>query len=190
MRMRATYNDRKCAQIGAYFLNKAGGVLPHMKLMKLMYLANRQYLSEYGESLTGDVMSSMNWGPILSQTLDLINGAAPSSKDGWTHWISDRAQHKVKLIREFKKRRELDELSDDEIDTLKAIWAKFGHLDQFELSKHCHDNCGEWVHPEGSSTPISHEDVLRATGWKKPAAKRAGESIEAHQALVRKLARL
>jgi uncharacterized phage-associated protein len=183
------FNDRKAAQVGAYFLRKAGGTLPHMKLMKLMYLANRAQLEKYAQSLYGDSMSSMDYGPILSQTLNLINGTQ-SSKDGWKHWISDRANYKVKLVREFSKREELDEISNAEIDTLKAIWKQFGKLDQFQLSDYCHENCGEWTHPQGSSTPIAYEDVLRAVGWKKQPAKRAAEDIESQQRLDRALARL
>jgi uncharacterized phage-associated protein len=183
------YNDRKAAQIGAFFLSQAHGVLPHMKLMKLMYLADREQLRKYAQSISGDNLSSMDYGPILSQTLNLINGTE-SSKDGWRHWISDKANHKVKLIRHVSNRRQLDELSDAEIGTLEAIWGEFGKLDQFELSKYCHDHCDEWKDPQGSSNPIPYEHVLRAVGWNKDAAKEAAESIESQQHLNRKLARL
>ncbi len=35
------FNERKAAQAAAYLLHKAGGKLPLLKLMKLMYLAER-----------------------------------------------------------------------------------------------------------------------------------------------------
>ena len=183
------YNDRKAAQIGAYFLMQAGGELPHMKLMKLMYLANREQLRKYAQSMSGDNLSSMDYGPILSQTLNLMNGTE-SSKDGWKHWISDKANYQVKLIRDVSDRQQLDELSEAELETLKGVWEEFGELDQFKLSKYCHDHCEEWTDPQGSSTPIPYENVLRAVGWKTDAAKEAAEAIESQQQLNRKLARL
>jgi hypothetical protein len=42
--------------------------LPVIKLIKLMYLAERLSLQRYGEPLTGDRLVSMPDGPVLSMT--------------------------------------------------------------------------------------------------------------------------
>ena len=71
----ALFNERRTAQVAAFLLHRAGGSLPLIKLMKLMYLAERLSLQRYGEPLTGDRLVSMGHGPVLSRTYDHINGA-------------------------------------------------------------------------------------------------------------------
>ena len=81
------FNERKAAQAAAYLLCKAGGSLNVLKLVKLMYLAERESLRRYGETITGDALVSMRNGPVLSATLDHINGLVPSCQDGWDSLI-------------------------------------------------------------------------------------------------------
>ena len=47
------FNERKVAQIAAYFLHRRGGCMSHLKLMKLMYLADREAFNRFGRSITG-----------------------------------------------------------------------------------------------------------------------------------------
>src|SRR5688500_6404126 len=91
------YDERRTAQAAAYFLHRAGGQLPVIKLVKLMYLAERLSLFRYGEPITGDKLVSMPNGPVLSRTYDHINGALPSVEGGWETWITDRAGHVLGL---------------------------------------------------------------------------------------------
>ena len=48
------FDERKTAQAAALLLFKAGGRLPLLKLMKLIYLSERLPLQRYGDSITGD----------------------------------------------------------------------------------------------------------------------------------------
>ena len=48
------FNEQKAAQIAAWFLGKAGGTMPHLKLMKLMYLAERESMAKHGFPMTGE----------------------------------------------------------------------------------------------------------------------------------------
>ncbi|HTH08426.1 MAG TPA: Panacea domain-containing protein, partial [Acidovorax sp.] len=66
--MSGTFNERKAAQAAACLLHKAGGSLSVLKLMKLMYLAERRSLKKYGDTITGDAFVSMPHGPVLSMT--------------------------------------------------------------------------------------------------------------------------
>ena len=78
-------------------LYRGGGSLPLIKLVKLLYLAERLSLQRYGEPITGDKLVSMPHGPVLSMTYDHINGALPSMEGGWDTWIADRADNVVAL---------------------------------------------------------------------------------------------
>ena len=59
-------------QLAARFLHKAGGSMPYLKLLKLMYYADRQMLITRGTLITFDKWVAMKLGPVLSSTYDLI----------------------------------------------------------------------------------------------------------------------
>lgn len=162
------FNERRAAQAAAFLLFKAGGSLPLIKLVKLLYLSERLSLKRYGEPLTGDRLVAMAHGPVLSQTLDHINGAVPSIEGGWDSWISDRAGHVVALrdpsmIRSFEQ--DLISLSDSDIEVLGETWTEFGHWARWDLVKYTHDNCAEWSDPNGSNNPISYKSLFTAVGY-------------------------
>ena len=46
------FNERKAAQVAAWFLRRSGRRMAHLKLMKLMYLADREALNEFGFPIT------------------------------------------------------------------------------------------------------------------------------------------
>lgn len=172
------YSERKAAQAAAWFLRQADGRLPHLKLMKLMYLADRHAMAEMGFPITFDRVVAMRHGPVLSMTLDLINGDVESRDDGWEAWIGDRAEHEVALRERPVERRELDELSAAEIDVLGAVWNKFGQMSKWQLRDYTHDHCSEWHDPEGSAFPITHESIFKALGYSPADAKRLASGIE------------
>jgi uncharacterized phage-associated protein len=162
------FNERRAAQAAAFLLHQAGGSLPLMKLVKLLYLSERLSLQKYGEPLTGDRLVSMTHGPVLSQTLNHINGAVPSLEGGWDSWISDRAGHVVALkdpsmIRSAQQ--DLASLSDSDIEVLDETWMSFGHWDRWDLVKYTHDHCSEWKDPNGSSNPITYRSLFTAVGY-------------------------
>ena len=71
------YNERRTAEAAAYLLHRAGGTLPALKLMNLLYLAERLSLKRYGEPLTGDRLVSMPHGPVLVNTWARFTGSLP-----------------------------------------------------------------------------------------------------------------
>jgi len=46
--------------------------MSYLKLIKLLYIIDREALLRWGRPLTGDRYVSMDHGPVLSQTLNLI----------------------------------------------------------------------------------------------------------------------
>ena len=158
------FDERKAAQAAAYFLFRAGGALSVLKLTKLLYLAERRSFERYGEPLTGDQPVSMPHGPVLSTTLDYMNGMLASSEGGWESWIADREEHSLALRnpQALRSPDDLPDLSDADIDVLRETWDRFGDMDQWTLRDWTHEHCPEWRDPEGSSIPIRLEDLLEA----------------------------
>ena len=131
------FSERKVAQTAAFLLEKRGGAMSHLKLMKLLYLADREAMNRYGISISGDHMVAMPHGPVLSMTLDYMDGGIESSPGGWEEWISDKENHEVSLRKPIA-RGALDELSIAEIEVLEAVWNQFGKMDRWEIRNYTH----------------------------------------------------
>lgn len=164
------FNQNKVAQIAAWFVSQGGGSLTILKLMKLMYLADRQALISFDRTISGDKMVSMPNGPVLSQTYELANGGAKESVQcKWDAWICDRAGREITIRPDHLVTREtLTEISDAEFTVLEIVQQQFGSWSPSKLRNYTHENCPEWEDPQGSSRPIPIPRVLKAAG-KSPA---------------------
>ncbi|MDE3022761.1 MAG: SocA family protein [Pseudomonadota bacterium] len=163
--MQNLFSEKKAAQAAAYFLFRANGRLAVLKLMKLLYLAERLSYERYGEPIIGDALVSMDHGPVLSQTLNRINGMTQSDEEGWDKWVSNREQHDVALRDSGLIRtpeQDLLELSNADLGILNEIWNSFGHLDKYAIRDYTHDHCPEWQDPCGSSNPITLQCLFQA----------------------------
>ena len=180
------YSDRCAAQVAAFFLYKAGGKLTILKLMKLMYLAERLSLQRYGEPITHDSLVSMPHGPVLSMTLNHINGMLDSSPGGWDEWISDRENNEVSLVDPSMIRspeQDLLVLSETDLEILNETWDRFGHMSASQLRNFTHDHCAEWQDPHGSSIPIDYRSLFKAFGISSENTDALIERIEGYRSL-------
>lgn len=178
------FTGEKTAQMAAYFMDKEEKrQIEILKLIKLLYLADRESTDRYGEPISYDKMVAMDHGPVLSRTLDLINGFV-SDDDGaqWDAWISDRRSHSVAL-RRSAAREHLDQLSDADIEVLSAIWKRFGQLSKWQIRDYTHDHLSEWSKPEGTSHPISEYRLLRALGRSEREARETAAVIREQRQL-------
>lgn len=179
------FNERKIAQIAAFFLRKtSAGRMSHLKLMKLLYLSEREGVRHLGYSLSGDRWVSMPHGPVLSMTLNLMDGDVESENDGWESWISDKEDHELSLRRDVTPEA-FDELSPAECDVLEAVWQQFGGLDKWAIRNWTHAHCSEWRDPHGSSEPITPGALADALGFAPEAAQELVTRIESDQAVDR-----
>lgn len=166
--VRFPFDQRKAAQAAAYLLQKHEGRLNYMKLIKLLYLADRRALLQHGRPITGDRMVSMPKGPVLSGILDLINwGQRREEPSVWHEYVSSPEGYEVGLV---SGDCNFDRLSAREKTILDAVDARYGRIDKWSLVELTHD-LPEWRDPRGSSFPIDPTDILRAEG-------RSEETIE------------
>ncbi|WP_303982137.1 Panacea domain-containing protein [Dongia mobilis] len=179
------YSARKSAQAAAFFAKMQGGAINILKLIKLLYLSDRESLQRYDMPILWDKFVAMPQGPVDSLTLNYVNGFVRDS-DGWAEYVTDRKNHKIGLVRHDLVEDDLDELSDAEIGIFHDVWQKFGSMDQFELVDYTHKHCPEWEDPHGSSNPIPYDRVLKFLG--KPNANEVAEEIESLRSLSESLA--
>ncbi len=175
------FNERKVSQMASLLLHCRGGRMSHLKLMKLLYLADREAMGRLGAPISGDYIVAMPHGPALSLTLNLMDGDTKSAPGGWDDWISDKEDHEVSLRRTIT-RDALDELSDAEIEVLEAVWNRFGGMNRWELRDYTH-TLPEWQDPKGSSLPIPHKNVFQALGRTDKEAEELAARIEAERSL-------
>ena len=160
------YSEKRAAQTAAFFISRAGGTIELLKLMKLMYLAERESLARFGEPITGDVLVSMKHGPVLSKTLDHMNGFIDSEEGGWESWISARAGHQLGLQPAHDPADNLTQLSDADMEILQFIWDKYGQYSKYKLRDITHKICPEWEDPGDTSQLIPYSRVLNCVGYK------------------------
>lgn len=154
------FRSRKAAQLCARFASLAGGNIEKLKLIKLVYLAERAFLRDYRIPMLFDELYSLKHGPICSSTLNAINGGVQD--DIWNEFLA-RNGNIVVPIKRFD-RDELDELSDAEVACADAVWKERGHMTASQLRNYTHDNCPEYTEVEDGRVPITYADVLTALG--------------------------
>jgi uncharacterized phage-associated protein len=177
------FSEERVTQMAAYLLMRGGKRMAYIKLLKLLYLAEREALAKWGESISGDHFVSMPHGPILSQTYDLIKGHTPSIEVcPWQKMIRDESNYEVSLLNDIDI-EDLDELSPAEIKILDDTFNKFGHMSRFEIVDFTHSNCPEWEDPRGSSFPISPENIFRAMGKTEDQVQKLFEKYREQQQL-------
>ncbi len=178
-----TFNVRKAAQVVAYFALAEGGSINVLKLMKLVYLADREFIARYDTPILNDCFVSMDHGPVNSMTYNYVQGCEDRRAE-WDQFVSDRANHQVAVADSKLSIENLDELSDAETAVLADVSSKFKSFSGYQLRDYTHENCPEWEDPDGSSEPIPIERILKFLGKKKNAHAIA-ESIATERALDR-----
>lgn len=151
------FNERKVTDMAVYLLQKSTGHLYHLKLMKLLYLAERLSYEVTGRPMVDDKLVSMNKGPVLSRTLDLMQGSvAPDNY--WNTHIEAISDYRV-MWRDSQP-YESKELNATDKSILDTVWQMFGGMSRWALCDWTHEHCLEWQDPKGSSIPISKDDLL------------------------------
>lgn len=152
------FDEQKAAEASSCLLSANGGCLPYMKLIKLLYIADRRSLTMYHSSITTDSYFSMKFGPVPTSILDCIKHADEYPSDSpWNSSIKTRG-YDVILKKTFSQRF----LSQEERDLLETVNSEYKGKDQFDLSDITHA-FPEWYNPGDSRIPLPIEDILQAT---------------------------
>lgn len=164
---RMSYEPRKAAQLIAYLIMKSGeGRLNILKAVKLVYLVDRESIRSFGFPVLDEKRCSMPHGPVNSRTYEYINGIYDPDEAGWSAFLSDRENHTITLANIELAPKDLDELSDADLECADKVWDEFGHMTQWQLRDWTHDphNIPEWEDPNGGSTIIPLQRILHAVG--------------------------
>lgn len=152
--MKEPLQEEKITQAAAYLVRKRGqGFMSYMKLIKLLYLADRESLFKRGRPITFDKFVSMKHGMVLSGTLNLITGEEKGVF--WNSVFEACGDHEVRI----KNPAETGKLSKSELAILDSIFDEFGKKNRWEIVDYIHA-LPEWI-PTESSIPVQVSDVLK-----------------------------
>jgi len=187
--MRFHFHFDRSLQAAAYLLKQtAEQELPYIHLLKMLYIADREYLAEHGYIITGDKVVAMDNGPVLSHILDLIKGKTVTTEtEQWQQYIKRVSKYCVRLINDPGD----GDLSRASINKLKSVFMEYGNLEPFRVVNLTHDFL-EWQshYTGGTSTPIPWQAILQAQHAEKM-IQGATEQIklQQHQRTLQKVCR-
>jgi uncharacterized phage-associated protein len=158
------FDYHKGTQAINYFARQSGGQIDKMKVLKLVFFADRFHLRKYGRPITNDEYIAMEYGPVASGVKDLIDQCdflGTLERDYSSKYLEYVLRHDVKS----KHAIDTDVFSDSELEALEFAWQKFGDQDGLQLSDITHAY-PEWKTHEAqlkmsSRVRMSLEDFLQ-----------------------------
>ena len=150
------FDAEKALHAMAYVVRALGHV-EKVKLMKLLYIADKEHFLEHGYPIAGDSQSAMPHGPVPSNTLDVLNGE--SLQDVFA--ILHQDDNTITLRHYPDKSR----LTEDDERTLDRVLVEHGGKQTWTLRNETHEYPEyKEVYVEGSSRRIPYELMLKHSG--------------------------
>jgi len=155
------YYPRKAVEAAALLLKEhPRQKMTRLRLLKLLYLADRKSLAETCRPITGDSVVAMKDGPVLSKTYDRIKGNTTAT-DPWNDYICVEGRREIVLVADPG----IHALCRYEVGVLSAIAAEWRHKSDHELYAWVHGgNLPEYDRnaPARGRKDISLKDILVA----------------------------
>jgi uncharacterized phage-associated protein len=177
------FDHLKSVQTIAYFVRKAGGSAEKLKLIKLVYLADRRSFERRGKPINFDSYFSLPHGPVASSALDGMdhNFEHPA----WEAVSQAENRKDVTLVGEVTE----DRLSRADRAILDEIWNEFGGMTASQIRNWTHRHCPEYVEVDPATRlPIDLSELLAQVGVADP--YRSAREIRTLQKEVGRLERL
>jgi len=144
---------RKAIDVLCYLLYRVHKA-DKIKLVKLVYLADKYHLIHYGRLVTGDEYYAMENGPVASKVLDILDFDEGVLKDSYEY-----AAQRIKKVSDYEyepgelcTNEPSKYLSKTDTEALDFIIETFGDKSQWDLRDYTHEY-QEWR---------QHEDLLNA----------------------------
>jgi len=137
--------------------------MPYLKLLKLLYIAEREYLAEEAKMIFGDRVVAMKFGPVLSNVYDLIKSEGDYAET-WREYIHKTSGFNVILCKDPG----YGDLCRAEQRKLNDVFERYGKMERFRLVELTHQ-FPEWLRNYqadafSGSFPIPVEEILCAQG--------------------------
>lgn len=127
MKILLEFDYKKATQAINYLVNKEGGQIDKLKLIKLIYLADRYHLRRYGRPIMNDAYFAMRLGPVGSSVKDIAEFSAfldESERDYASQYIRVNGDPNSVIS---KKSVDYKVFSKSEIEALDFSYNEFGY---------------------------------------------------------------
>lgn len=149
------FQSEKAAQVSAAFLKLAGGRMDKLKLIKFLYLFERESVRKRGRPAFYDEYYSLKDGPICSSALNGINGNLGKV---WNNYLQKNGRQDV-----YKTETENDDrISKSDYEIIKELWVQFGAMTASQIRNWTHDNCPEYTEVMSGRKPITMRQIAEA----------------------------
>ena len=151
-----------------YILQHFKDGVDYIKLFKIMYFAQREYLETYGLTIVEDTFKARQLGPVPSLTYKVVKMAENEDKslDLNDFMSSVRVDKNQKVYATAMP--DMDYIADMEKEELDKTIAKYGKIDSKELSEMSHDTAYKAVCERMKDDPqkdvLTLIDIARAGG--------------------------
>jgi len=159
--IRFQFQPEAAVQAAGYLLAHLGRRVDKVKLMKLMYLADRDHFIKHGRPITGDSQWALPHGPVPSCTLNLLNTG--DDEEGGSY----SAAHIGAIDRQYVLKADpgFTMILGTACEVLNDVLQRYGDKHTWALRDLTH-GLPEFLecHVPGSSAPIPYEVILRHYG--------------------------
>jgi uncharacterized phage-associated protein len=152
--------EKTIQAIGVLFRSEHARSMSYLRLLKLLYIADRESIAATGWPITGDQAVAMDNGPVLSHVYDLIM----DRHVGTALWNQFFQRNHYSL--ETTALPDIGMLSKFEVAKLQEISRRFEDQGEWELVAITHE-FAEWKKNQPrkhSMKPIPLEDILESIG--------------------------
>jgi hypothetical protein len=170
------FDDAKTTEAAAILLHNSNGKMEYFRLIKYLYLADKEALLRWERPITFDIYTSMEFGQVLSKTYDLVKKESKSASGLWEETIiSDYGKSYNVELKEMPKTRKL---SKAEIGLLEEIYKKYKGYTWEELGQETKGT--EYKKPthEQRSIPTKFNEVLKSLNYSEDDIERIGSNLE------------
>lgn len=159
--IRFQFDPQKALAAIVHILSRRGSV-EKVKLMKLLYLADKRHFIKTGVPITGDRLVAMRLGPVPSSTLNMVNGLYPI--DGGSVYDTLNVVNNDVFLRTPPGEGE-SALSASERETIDAVLNDHGDTYRWRLVEETH-KLPEYIehYVKDTSTPIPFETIAKHSG--------------------------
>lgn len=159
--IRQLFDQQKTIESILYVANKLQRKDFH-KIFKVLYFADREHLSTYGRTITGDTYIAMGDGPVPSNIFDIFKSVRG---DGFFANQADQFRKDIEVqewcLIKPKRNADLYFLSNSDIQELDKSLDTYGRLTWTEIREKSHDYA--W-HKTVKGQAINVEDILTESG--------------------------
>lgn len=164
--MRTSFDYHKAVQAINFMACKEGGRIDKLRLLKLLFFAERFHLRAYGRPIFYDQYWAMPMGPVSSSVKDIAEFSDFLSQDEYEYaalyLIKGTRPHSIESIKSVDE----DEFSDSDLQALEWAFEHFRHLSNSDLidRTHLYPEWAKYLHVleigQASRMPMDYRDFF------------------------------